>query len=310
MSFAVALANPYRIGLEAAAAVIEPPPPVDFLAWAETNVVFPEGSPFPGPYNRKKFPYFDEILRALSPDDPCRTVTIKKSAQIGGTVVANIFAGGSLAMDPCDFLYVHPTEENASRWSKIKLTAFIRDTPALKKLFSGVSRDGSDSVLFKQTVDGRGAILISGANSPASLSQVTMRRQVQDDLSKWEMNSAGDPEGQSNSRSRAHAFAKLLKVSTPLIEPGCRISANFEAGSQEMPFVPCPHCGEMQVLEWANMLENLDPAKPRLRLLFLPGLRRHHRGAPPAADAGGAGVARHAPGAQSLSSQLLDLVGL
>ena len=30
----------------------------------------------------------------------------------------------------------------------------------------------------------------------------------------------------------------------------------------EMPYVPCPHCAEMQVLEWDNMLANLDPEHP------------------------------------------------
>jgi phage terminase large subunit GpA-like protein len=43
------------------------------------------------------------------------------SAQIGKTVIANIFLGGLMAMDPCDCLVVHPTDDNASRWSKLKL---------------------------------------------------------------------------------------------------------------------------------------------------------------------------------------------
>lgn len=244
--------------------VLSPPPPVDYLAWAESNIIFSEReSAFPGPYNRTLFPYFDEILRALGPDDPCRVVTIKKSAQLGGTVLANIFTGGSIDMDPSDVLYVHPTENNAQRWSKLKLSPMIRGTPALARHFPMRSRDGLDSVLYKERADGRGAILISGANSPASLSQVTMKRQVQDDLAKWEMNSAGDPETQADTRSRSHEFAKILKISTPLVEPGCRITSNFEKGSQERLYVPCPHCDAFQVLEWENMLADLDEEKPQ-----------------------------------------------
>jgi phage terminase large subunit GpA-like protein len=45
--------------------------------------------------------------------------------------------------------------------------------------------------------------------------------------------------------------------------PGCRITKNFEAGSQEMPFVPFPHCSHMQILTWDNMAANLDPARPQ-----------------------------------------------
>jgi len=94
------------------------------------------------------------------------------------------------------------------------------------------------------------------------LSRITVNFQIQDDLSKWQNNSAGDPETQSDNRSRAVEFAKILKTSTPLVLPGCRITKDFEAGSREMPFVPCPHCQHMQVLTWDNMLSQLDPEHP------------------------------------------------
>lgn len=262
-SMVVETANAERIAQNVLAEILEPPPEVDYLGWAERNIRFSEReSQFPGPYNREAFPYFDEILRALSPSDPCRVVTIMKSAQLGGTVLANIFTLGSIEMDPGDVLYVHPTENNAARWSKMKLAPMLRNTTSLAKLFPMKNRDGLDSLLYKERVDGRGAIQISGANSAASLSQVSMRRQVQDDLSKWENNSGGDPETQADSRSRAYEFAKVLKISTPLVMPGCRITKNFEDGSQEHFYVPCPHCEHMQTLEWENMLANLDEAKP------------------------------------------------
>lgn len=264
--------------------VIDPPPPVDYLTWAEENIVFSSReSPLPGPYNRERFSYFDEILRALSPDDPCRVVTLSKSAQLGGTVLANIFTGGSMDMDPGDFLYVHPTDENARRWSKMKLAPMLKGTTALRKIFPMKARDGQDSVFYKERRDGRGAIQISGANSPASLSQVSMSRQVQDDLAKWDMNSAGDPETQADSRSQGYEFAKIFKISTPMVVPGCRITKNFESGSQEFLHVPCPHdeCGHMQVLEWENMLASLDEDHPERAHFTCEGcgasIEEHHR---------------------------------
>lgn len=258
------LANAERLGLEAIAAALAPPPPVDYVKWAVDNIEFSkrESPSEAGPYNPRRFAYFSEILRALSPSDPCRIVTLAKSAQLGGTVLANIFTLGSMHMDPGDLMYIHPTENNATRWSKTKLKPMLRSTTALKGMFPEKSRDGGDSTLYKERTDGLGAILISGANSAASLSQVTMPRQIQDDLAKWEKNSAGDPEVQADSRSRGVAFAKIFKISTPLIAPGCRITRNFEAGSQEKPYVPCPHCEHMQVLEWGNMLACLDEDHP------------------------------------------------
>lgn len=259
----IQIANAERVVALAAARAWEPPPPIDYLKFAEEHIVFSaRESQFPGPYNRRTFPYFDEVLRALSPDDPCRYVTLKCSAQIGKTVMMNIFLGGTMVMDPCDFLVVHPTEENARRWSKLKLRLLLRGTPVLNEIFPERTRDGSDSVFMKEHADGLGSILISGANSPASLSQVTMPRQAQDDLAKWEMNPAGDPETQADSRSGSVEFAKILKTSTPLVMPGCRITKNFSDGSQEHAYLPCPHCGHEQVLEWENMLAGLDEADP------------------------------------------------
>jgi phage terminase large subunit GpA-like protein len=277
-------ANAERIALEAIAAAWAPPPPVDYLLWAEDNIVFSKReSDHPGAYNRELFPYFDEILRALSPDDPCRIITLMKSAQLGGTVLANIFACGTLAMFPMDFMYVHPTEGNAQRWSKMKLAPMLKNTTALRALFPQKNRDGSDSVLYKERVDGQGAILISGANSPASLSQVSIPFQVQDDLAKWETNAGGDPEAQADSRSLGKEFAKIFKISTALTMPGCRITRNYEDGSQELPYVPCPHCNHMQVLRWENMLEHLDEEHPEKACFYCEAeecgaaIEEHHR---------------------------------
>jgi phage terminase large subunit GpA-like protein len=252
------IANAQRLALETVTAALEPPPPVDLLAWAERNIVFDDG-PFPGPYSRQLFPYFSAVLRALGPDDPCRFVTLCSSAQIGKTALATIFALGSLTASRGSFLYVHPTSDNALRWTKMKLVPMMRSTAIVREQFPQRANDSLASILYKERRDGLARLLITGANSPASLSQVTIDNQVQDDLAKWEINNVGDPEMMADSRSRAIADAKIFKISTPLVTPGCRITGNFLAGSQEQPFVPCPHCGTMQILEWENMLAALDP---------------------------------------------------
>jgi phage terminase large subunit GpA-like protein len=261
MSMAMLTANPERVGLEVVAAALEPPPAVDYLAWAEANVSFDEGQ-FPGPYNRAAFPFWDELLRALGPEDPCRFVTLMTSAQIGKTSLAGIFALGALTVSRGTVLVVHPTTDNAVRWSKMKLAPLMRSTVVVREHFPQRANDSMASVLYKERKDGLARLLITGANSPASLSQVTVDVQIQDDLAKFENNNAGDPEAMADSRSRAIADAKIFKISTPLIEPGCRISRNFRDGSQELPYVPCPHCGTMQVLEWDNFIAALDPAEP------------------------------------------------
>ncbi|TPL30187.1 terminase gpA endonuclease subunit [Mesorhizobium sp. B2-4-7] len=257
------LANAEASLYQVLGSIFAPPPPVDYLRWAKRNIVFSERiTARPGPYSEETFPFFSEILTALGPDDPCQIVTLQKSAQVGGTVAANIFTLGTMDMDPCDLLYVHPTDSNAIKWSNQKLVPLLKETTCLAPLFPMTSREGSNSKLYKERKDGRGAISAAGANSPSNLSMVSPKRQVQDDLAKWENNQAGDPEAQADSRSKAFLARKVLKISTPLVSPGCRITANYEAGSQERYHVPCPHCGHLQSLEWEAMRDHIDPAHP------------------------------------------------
>jgi phage terminase large subunit GpA-like protein len=138
-------------------------------------------------------------------------------------------------------------------------------TPRLTRILeTKQSKEGGNSTLFQMRRDGRGSIQLSGANSAASLSMITVKRQVQDDLSKWENNPAGDPEAQADSRSKAFVDAKILKLGTGLLAGSCRISRSFEGGSQHRYHVPCPHCGHVHPLEPENFIEHIDADHPEL----------------------------------------------
>ncbi|WP_082830498.1 MULTISPECIES: terminase gpA endonuclease subunit [unclassified Pseudovibrio] len=253
------LANPRHHLRAAAAAAAMPPPPVDYVKWAQKNVFFrPERSDFPGYYNPDVFPFFNEILKALSPEEPCRTVSFKKSAQLGGTILALIWTMASLDVQGGDFMYITPTLENAKRWSKSKFEPLANDIPSIRAKFPRNSKEATDTVLRKDSKDGLASLLISGANSGASLSMESRKNIVLDDLAKWINNDAGDPEGQAESRAQSFLFAKIFKNSTPLLWPGCRITTSFNQGSQEYFYVPCPQCEHKQILEWENFKEQID----------------------------------------------------
>jgi hypothetical protein len=147
----------------------------------------------------------------------------------------------------------------------MKLTPMLKGTTALQISFRRSRATARLGSLQGTHVDGLGAILISGANSPSSLSQVTMRRQVQDDLSKWEMNAAGDPEIQADNRSRAHEFAKILKLDAAGAAglPDHQELRGRQPGAALRPVSALR--ADMQVLEWENMLAALDPEHPEPR---------------------------------------------
>jgi phage terminase large subunit GpA-like protein len=257
------LVDPRILALTVVETVMKPPPAADLIEWAERNIVFGRESPFPGPYRRETVPQLQRLLEVLSPDHPTPTVTVRGAAQIFKTTVAQIFIGGRMDIDPCDIGYVHPSHDNAIRWARRKWKVMRKQSKALSRIFGEQkSRDSTDTTLYQETRDGRGSLQISGANSPASLSMVSWPAQVQDDLSKWTVNDAGDPEAQADSRSGAFEWRKTLKISTPMVKKTCRITRNFERGTQEWWHVPCPHCQHYQPLRWENFQSGLDRDKP------------------------------------------------
>jgi hypothetical protein len=259
------LVDPRALALTAVEIATRPPPPADLNEWAENNIVFGRESPFPGPYRRETIPPVTRILECLGPNHPARTVTVKASAQIFKTTTAQIFIAGSMDFDPCDMGYVHPTHDNALRWARRKWKVMRKQSAVLRRIFGDAkSRDSHDTTLYQETRDGLGSLTISGANSPASLSMASWPKQVQDDLSKWEANDAGDPERQADARSSAFDWAKIFKISTPLRGKTCRISRAYKNGTQERVHLPCPHpeCGHRQPLEWKNFQANIDRDHP------------------------------------------------
>lgn len=276
------LADAYEAVYEGLAYGFEPPPPIDFTLWAQNNIFFGNESPFPGAYNPDLFPYFREPLLCLQPDHPSRIVVLQGSAQLGKTIVANVFVGGTLDLEATSVMYVHPTIENGGRWVRTKWKPFVNGSPALRRIFpwENRSRDSTNTLMHKERVDGRAHLLVSGANSASSLAMVSYPRQVQDDLSKWQDNESGDPEGQADKRSQAFEWAKILKISTPGIQGLCKIDKNFKQSDQRKFEIDCPHCGHAHPLEWDNfkksLYEGMDFAEAHFYCPDCGGIIEHH----------------------------------
>jgi phage terminase large subunit GpA-like protein len=296
------LANDDRQIELALAEALRPPPPVDLNQWAADYLEFGTESPYPGRYSPERLPFFKRVLEVLGPDHPAREVTLLKSAQLGGTLLAQIFIAASMDLDPGGILYCQATEANANRLAKTKWRLQIRSTPRLQEIFeTRQSKEGGNSTLYQERKDGRGWLQFTGANSAAALSMVSVKRLVKDDLSKWENNEAGDPEYQADSRARAFREAKIFAIGTGLLETNCRTTRSFLGGTQEHYHVPCPHCGHRHPFDPHNFVANIDPDHPERACFTCPAcggvIEERHRSAIVAA---GEWVA-HNPGAERVS---------
>ncbi|MQX37888.1 phage terminase large subunit family protein [Roseospira navarrensis] len=265
------LANPRRVALEVLASAMTPPPPVDLPAWAERNIEFGSESPFPGPFSLDRFPFFTRILEVLSPDHPAPFVVMRKSAQIGGTVLAQAAVAAVLDLAPCHMLYIHPNAGNAKKWMRRKFRPMVKGTPRLNAAMRPEGSRVGHSATAWERIDEAGSLQCAAAESPNDLSMASYPYQVQDDISKWPQdNGAGDPLSQADSRTSSFIKfgGKIFRTSTPLVSPGCRITDAWKEGTRETYHVACPHCDGLQPLEWENMLASTtDDANPHFTCL-------------------------------------------
>ena len=236
---------------------LRPPPKLTVSEWADTyRQLSRESSAVSGQWSTSKAEYQRGMMDAVS-DPRYETVVLMTCAQIGKTELVNNVIGYHIHQDPAPILVVHPTVEMANAWSKDRLSPAIRDTPVLTRLIADPkSRDSGNTVLHKSFTGGR--VTASGANSPASLASRPCRLILMDEVDRFPLSagSEGDPVGLAKRRSATYYNRKIVLVSTPTETGSSRIAAAYEESDQRKYFVPCPHCGEHQVLKWSNVKWN------------------------------------------------------
>lgn len=256
------LAPAEKIVAQALAAALEPPLPPDISAWCERNIVFDERSPMPGPFNIERFSFLKEIHEVLSPEHPCREVTVRGSAQWGKTVsVLQPTLGAWFEYAALDALVVHPTQSAATEWVNNKWMPMRRQAPGLLEVFGSGRGANRDNVFNQETQNQNGSLKVASSGAPADLTGTSRRLVIMDDLSKFEMNDMGDPDSLAANRASGFEDAKIVRISTPMIKGTCRISRAYQRSDQRLYYVPCPHCGNEAPLTWENFKASIDPER-------------------------------------------------
>ena len=194
-------------------------------------------------------------------DPAVDTVVGMFGAQTGKTEGLNNVVGFHIDQDPAPILLLQPTLEMAEAWSKDRLAPMLRDTPCLAgKVNDPRSRDSGNTVRHK--VFPGGHITMAGANSPASLASRPIRIVLADEIDRFPSSAGaeGDPVSLAKKRSKTFWNRKIVLTSTPTIAGHSRIEEAFEESDQRRYYVPCPDCGEHQVLKWAQVKWDNDNA--------------------------------------------------
>ena len=98
-------------------------------------------------------------------------------------------------------------------------------------------------------------LTISGANSPSSLASRAIKYLFLDEVDKYPGASKkeADPISLAKERTKTFANRKIYMTSTPTIKSGHIWKNLLDCDVEKHYFVPCPHCGEMIELKFANL---------------------------------------------------------
>lgn len=232
---------------------LKPPPRLTLSQWAERYAVLSrETSAQTGRF--KALPYQVGMMDAVTDPEVTR-VTVIKSARVGYTKMLDHVVGYFIHQDPSPIMVVQPRVEDAEDYSKTEIAPMLRDTPALAAIAGDVKAKDSGNTILKKTFQNGASITLVGANSPGGFRRITARVILFDEVDGYPTDGAGKEGDQialGTKRSETFWNRKIVLGSTPTVKGLSRIEKSWMESDQRRYFVPCPHCGEMQALEWGG----------------------------------------------------------
>lgn len=209
---------------------------VDCYTWATKCRIM--GSPWPGPYSDKYFPWTRTWHNC---DDP--KVVIKKAAQVGATEYALDRVFYTIDIRRIDCLYLLPSQTpDASNFSAGRFDPALEMSPYLSSLFSDVMNVGHKRA-------GSTNLYIRGTRSRSQLKSIPAGLIVYDELDEMTQKNLSLAE----ERQAGQNYYQQIKLSTPTIK-GHGIDSEFESSTKEYFHFRCPSCSRFTQLIFPDCL--------------------------------------------------------
>jgi phage terminase large subunit GpA-like protein len=218
-----------------------------------------ELTPFPGKFSFDMSPYLVEILDCLSPLSSIQEVVFMKPVQICATTgVLENYLVYNIGCDPKSQMYISADKGLIEKVFK-KVEHAIDYCNLRDLIFSQTKKRKAtgDTTLEKEYPGG--FLHGVGARNPGKLRSMSYQSMLMDELDGFpdRLGKEGDPVAIAKNRTNAYSIKrKILYLSTPTITQTSKIYKLYKQGDQRNFFVPCKHCGEMQVLRWHGVTED------------------------------------------------------
>lgn len=234
---------------------LRPEPLLSVSEWADLHrYLSTEASAEPGRWRTSRTPYLREIMDQFSSTCPTEEIVVMKGAQLGFTEMGFNLVGYWMDISPGPILYVLPTKDVCEVNSKTRLSPMLESSPRLRdKVAPAKSRSANNTLMQKDFAGG--TMVLRGANSPAGLRNMPMRFLILDEVDGYPLDAGGEgsPILLAIKRTATFSRRKIYKLSTPTIEGASVIDSEFKTTDQRHYFVPCPHCGTSQKLDFQQL---------------------------------------------------------
>uniref|UniRef100_A8GLM4 Terminase GpA n=1 Tax=Serratia proteamaculans (strain 568) TaxID=399741 RepID=A8GLM4_SERP5 len=226
-------------------------------AWADKyREVAPGTSPEPGKWRTSRVPYLREPMDIIG-DAETETVVLMFSSQVAKSELQLNVMGYFTDQEPSPQLMVYPTIDAAEAFSKERIDPTFKYSPGLKNKLSegregrGIAKKTSTTIRMKHYAGGY--IALVGANAPAGLASRPIRVLLADEIDRYTATVEGDPLKLAIQRTTNFHNRKIVLASTPVKKETSKIFEWFKKSDQRRYYIPCPHCGCLQVLRWSQV---------------------------------------------------------
>jgi phage terminase large subunit GpA-like protein len=234
-----------------------PPPELLPSEWAEAHVRIPQSNALPGPMRFRNAPYQREPLDMIANPD-VDTISLMWGAQTGKTQIQLMALGYYIAHKPASQILMQPTETDLSTWLANKFDAMVATTPAIKRQMAPPrGREGVNNQRLKQYIGG--SLMFAWSGSASTMRGRSAPKIYCDEIDGYERTQEGSPVALLSERNSTFGDDRLLFLtSTPTLKHFSAIETYYLSGDCRRWWVPCPSCGEYQILEWDRVRWDKD----------------------------------------------------
>lgn len=226
--------------------------PLNLVEWAEQHFYLSAESSYVE-QRWEAIPWQRGIMHAISNDD-IKVVNWIKSARVGATKIMLAASFYFAHHKKRNQIFYQPTDGDAEEFCKTEVDTALRDVHCMKEVFPDLGKQNKNNTTdMKQFVGS--SLKIKGGNTGRNYRRISSDVNFYDELEafKKDIDGEGSPLKLGDKRLEGSLYGKSVRMTTPKIKHDSIIEAEVHKSDVYMTYeVPCPHCGQHQVLRWGG----------------------------------------------------------